>query len=79
MKMPNFLDYLFGFFISTLVFFIVLAVVLFGVESNVNSDIKHKASKFVNESCVSGKLDADGFWILQDLSTNMEIMILRYL
>ena len=61
MKMPNFLDYLFGFLISTLVFFIVLAVVLFGVESNVNSDIKHKASKFVNESCVSGKIDADGF------------------
>ena len=43
MKMPNFLDYLFGFFISTLVFFIVLAVVLFGVESNVNSDIKHQS------------------------------------
>ena len=55
MKMPNFLDYLFGLLISTLVFFIVLAVILFGVESNVNSDIKHKASKFVNESCVSGK------------------------
>ncbi len=61
MKMPNFLDYLFGLLISTLVFFIVLAVILFGVESNVNSDIKHKASKFVNESCVSGKIDADGF------------------
>lgn len=61
MKIPNVIDYLFGFVVGIMFFFVLLGIVVYSSESNLNSNMKHLTSQFVNEACVSGKIDADAY------------------
>lgn len=55
------IDPFIGAFIAIIVVFAILAVVIFSVESTVNSLIKNNTTKFVNESCISGEIGADRY------------------
>lgn len=56
--MSNFFDHFIGFFITICFVFILLGLVLFGTENNINSNIQKETAEFVNEICVSGRVSS---------------------
>ena len=59
--MSDIVEGIWGTVMAVVIYFLLIFFVLFSVESNINTNIKDQTSKFVNESCVSGEIDADSF------------------
>lgn len=59
--MDNIFDHIIGMAIVTVFMFLLLGLILFDAESNLNSSIQDATSEFVNESCITGEISADAY------------------